>query len=350
MESGALLILLNNKNILDIYLNSGIYGFLTKISSCVPNSKNKFYAILSDYACTRKGTRIFFVCERNIYYGGKIEFTPEIPAFYVNGKNTDIGMRCNAKLVWDESTIVGHEPTEEEGVFIIDDVKKCQPFIIRFYDDGDVGKYISTDEYYYEIGGVHSYPLPSNSMSGTGFCTLTPFEINILNRMISQSNNRIKKDHSKIIPLNNEPTIFDIQNVNFEHYISESQLEFRIIASFESIGLFNKEYILCRQVPISPFKPSRMDLADICLYDKSDLINDGSIPNVIIELKKGKANGSAYKQVDRYLDWLEKITESTDYKKIKAYIIAESFVRKPLGLNHEDKIVCQLIDDIFRNV
>ena len=85
---------------------------------------------------------------------------------------------------------------------------------------------------------------------------------------------------------------------------------------------------MCRQIPISPFKPENMYRADICLYDTEDLIQGGTLPNVVIELKDEKANFHAYEQVHRYLRWLEKVTEPNEFEKIEAYIVAPSFFIK----------------------
>ena len=50
---------------------------------------------------------------------------------------------------------------------------KAQPFILQFIQNKDTGKYIISDDLYFELG-KYPYPLPSNSMQGMGFCTLTP--------------------------------------------------------------------------------------------------------------------------------------------------------------------------------
>ena len=67
-----------------------------------------------------------------------------------------------------------------------------------------------------------------------------------------------------------------------------------------------------------------MDRADICLYNKKTPIKNGTIPNVVIELKKDKkgANFHAYEQVTRYLKWLEAITDDDEFNKIQVFIIA----------------------------
>ena len=65
-----------------------------------------------------------------------------------------------------------------------------------------------------------------------------------------------------------------------------------------------------------------MDRADICLYSVSNPIKNGTIPNVIIELKKDVGNKAAYEQVERYLKWIKNITTLDEYAIVKAYIIA----------------------------
>ena len=125
--------------------------------------------------------------------------------------------------------------------------------------------------------------------------------------------------------------LFSKNMIDISSFVSESELEFDITTNLEFIQNCidtSKNYVLCRQVPISPFKPENMDRADICLFDVDDLIKDGTIPNVIIELKKDRANFHAYEQVARYLRWLKKILSDDEYKKIKCYIVAKSFYIK----------------------
>lgn len=115
---------------------------------------------------------------------------------------------------------------------------------------------------------------------------------------------------------------------SYDDLINEAQLEFTILSSIEPFADFlQDEYVLCRQVPISPFKPSEMDRADICLYSISTPIKNGTIPNVIIELKKDAGNKAAYVQVERYLKWIKNITTPEEYSRVMAYIIAPRITR-----------------------
>jgi RecB family endonuclease NucS len=78
-------------------------------------------------------------------------------------------------------------------------------------------------------------------------------------------------------------------------------------------------------VPVSPFKPAQMDRADIC-YFSDQLINRGTIPDVVIELKNKHANQTAVDQVVRYVHWLHRIAgDKAD--SIRAYLFAPSFAR-----------------------
>ena len=57
---------------------------------------------------------------------------------------------------------------------------RCQPYLIRFKDYiGLKGRVIPSDDLYFELGS-YPYPLPSNSIQGMSFCTLTPGESDIL--------------------------------------------------------------------------------------------------------------------------------------------------------------------------
>ena len=84
-----------------------------------------------------------------------------------------------------------------------------------------------------------------------------------------------------------------------------------------------------------------MDRADICLYSFDNPIKDGTIPNVVIELKRENANFKAYEQTVRYLKWLKMITTPDEFAQIRAFIIADSFTpikRTKVDTQFEDKI------------
>ena len=66
-----------------------------------------------------------------------------------------------------------------------------------------------------------------------------------------------------------------------------------------------------------------MDRADICCYHERGIRN-GTIPNVLIELKVARAGNSAVKQLERYLSWLDMILEN-DLSRVQVYLLAPSF-------------------------
>ena len=343
--NGGLFIALYDEESLKLYLNKGLYGFLMPpVLSDKPSAHSRHYAILADYACSREGAELFFFLKRKIVYGGKIYGNKEIGSFYINGKTSPLGCKTNADLFWDESKRKKYLSTQEPGVFKITKggKDKSQPFLFQFKKQENTGKYIVSDDLYFELGKF-PYPLPSNSMQGMGFCTLTPGEVSTLVSLVSKSDNTI--DFSVVESINKEgrETLFrkDLVSVNDE-LVNESQLEFTILSSLEPFSEFlSDEYVLCRQVPISPFKPSEMDRADICLYSINHPIKNGTIPNVIIELKKEIAKIDAYKQVCRYLKWLEAITTPDEFEKILVYIIAPKIGRiskKKVDVKYQDKI------------
>lgn len=338
---GGLFIALYDEETLKLYLNKGLYGFLMKpVYDDVPSSRSKHYAILADYACSREGTNVFFFLKRKIVYGGKIYGNKNSASFYINGPNSPLGKKINANLFWDESS--RYETTSKKGVFNVNGNEKAQPFIFQFKKTNNTGKYIVSDELYFELG-KYPYPLPSNSMQGMGFCTLTPGEVSVLLNLIRNSNNQIDLKTYESIEKQGNEQLFDHNLVSIkDNFINEAQLEFTILSSLQPFNnLLPDEYILCRQVPISPFKPMDMDRADICLYSLSSPIKDGTIPNIVIELKKGKANFHAYIQAVRYLRWLERITTQKEFDKIQAFVIADSFSkikRNKVDTTYENKI------------
>lgn len=342
---GGLFIALYDEESLKLYLDKGLYGFLMKpVMTPKPTAQSRYFAILADYACSREGTDVFFFLKRKIVYGGKIYGNKDVGSFYLNGKTSPLGRKADAELFWDESARKKYFATDKPGVFKVakNGGDKAQPFMFQFYQNENTGKYIVSDDLYFELG-KYPYPLPSNSMQGMGFCTLTPGEVKTLNELISKSENKIEFEGLGEINKQGKETIFNDGLVYLdEDLVNEAQLEFTILASLEPFAEFlTDDYVLCRQVPISPFKPSEMDRADICLYSMNTPIKNGTIPNVVIELKKEKATKPAYEQVTRYLKWLETITDAKDFEKVSVYIIAPQIgrIRKNnVDTKYEDKI------------
>ncbi len=338
---GGLFIALYNEETLKLYLNRGVYGFLMKpVFTDTPTSRSKHYAVLADYACSREGTDVFFFLKRKIVYGGKIYGNKESGSFFINGLNSPLGRKTNANLFWDESP--RYEATDISGVFKVNGSEKSQPFMFQFFKTDNTGKYVISDELYFELG-KYPYPLPSNSMQGMGFCTLTPGEASALIKLIEKSDKKIDYTECENIQKYGNEQLFDPDLIDIKDtFINEAQLEFTILSSLSPfVDFLSGEYILCRQVPISPFKPMDMDRADICLYSLSDPVKDGTVPNIVIELKKGRANFNAYEQATRYLKWLEKITTPEEFDKIQAFVIADSFSkikRAKVDTTYEDKI------------
>lgn len=350
--SGGLFIALYDEESLKLYLDKGLYGFLMKpVLTPKPTAQSRYYAILADYACSREGTDVFFFLKRKIVYGGKIYGNKEVGSFYLNGQTSPLGRKADADLFWDESARKRYFATDKPGVFKVvkDGGDKAQPFMFQFYQNEDTGKYIISDDLYFELG-KYPYPLPSNSMQGMGFCTLTPGEVKTLNELISNSEKKIEFKGLGEINKQGKETVFNDGLVSLdEGLVNEAQLEFTILASLEPFADFlTDDYVLCRQVPISPFKPSEMDRADICLYSMNSPIKNGTIPNVVIELKKEKATKPAYEQVTRYLKWLEAITDKEDFEKVSVYIIAPQIgrIRKNnVDLKYQDKIKMYSIEN-----
>ena len=345
---GGMFVTLYDENTLKLYLNRGLYGFLMKPTSVnTVSSRSKHYAVLADYACSREGTDLFFFLKRKIVYGGKIYGNTNCASFYINGQNSPLGQQTQANLFWDESS--RYTPTTTPGIFKVNGADKAQPFIFQFHQTENTGKYIISDDLYFNLGKKYPYPLPSNSMQGMSFCTLTPGEVEELIDLLSNSDNRIDFTECDDIEKNGDERLFDDALVDLRsEFINEAQMEFTILSSLTPLHeLFENNYILCRQVPISPFKPMDMDRADICLYSLDAPIKEGTIPNIVIELKKGKTNYNAYNQTVRYLKWLKMITTDEEFAQIKAFVIANSFSpirRSKVDTCFEEKIKIFSID------
>lgn len=339
--SGGLFITLYDRKTLSLYLKQGIYGFLMKpVFEERPSNRSMHYAALADYACSREGTHVFFFLQRTIVYGGVVTGSREFGSFYLNGDTSPLGRKANAPLFWDESS--RYTPTDKPGVFKVNGTEKAQPFILLFEQvDGCSGKIISSDDMYFELG-QYPYPLPSNSIRGMSFCTLTPGETETALRLCSSSTEFFSTVSDDDITIGDERTIFTPQLLYTDEFQNEAHIEFSLLADLSKIyNLFQEDdYVLCRQVPISPFKPFQIDRADICLYSMNRPIKDGTIPNVILELKKDRANFHAYNQMSRYLKWLQKITSQDEFDSIEAILVAPSFyvLRQKVNTEFSDKI------------
>lgn len=332
MENGGLFITLYDKETLRLYLDHGIYGQHMTPQEGKPGSHSAHYRALADYAATRAGKHVFFFLDREIYYGGEIIGNDECGAFYINGQHSPLGRRANAPLVWDESVRERYEETHIPGIFDAgsDRGEKCQPFLIRFEDrEGLAGKYIVSDQLYFELG-EYPYPLPSNSIAGMGFCTLTPGETDILLRLLEEEpEDSVQPQSEEPMGLSDEPVAFAPEyGIDYaEEAHPESHLEASVIANPELLPthLQPDQATICRQVPISPFKPADMDLADVCYFTEAK-IRDGTIPNTIIELKLRKAGKAAAQQVKRYLIWLHQRL-GQEAEKIQIFVYAPDFTR-----------------------
>ena len=348
---GGLFIALYDEESLTLYLDKGVFGFLMPpVFTSQPTSRSRHYNVLADYACSREGADVFFFLKRKIVYGGKIFGNKEIGSFYLNGNTSPLGRKAEASLFWDES--IRHKYIKEDapGTFRIDKRSpiKSQPFMFQFHQTEDTGKYISSDDLYFELG-KYPYPLPSNSMQSMGFCTLTPGEVKTLNILIKKSNNYIKFKGKGEVAKTDEGKLFDSKYISLkDDLVNEAQLEFTILSTLRPFSKFLQDnYILCRQVPISPFKPSEMDRADICLYSMTDPIKNGTLPNVIIELKKERGNKAAYEQVVRYLKWIKNITTEEEFSKVQVYIIAPHICKihvKDIDQDYSNQIALYSLD------
>ena len=252
--NGGLFIALYDEESLKLYLDKGVYGFLMPpVFADRPNSRSRHYHILADYACSREGTAVFFFLKRKFVYGGKIYGNRESGSFYLNGLTSPLGRAADAELFWDESVRTKYFETDIPGVFRVErnGGMKSQPFMFQFRQNENSGKYILSDDLYFELG-KYPYPLPSNSMQGMGFCTLTPGEVCTLQTLISQSSKRFEFNGEGEIDKTGEGTLFNSELVSVnDDLVNEAQLEFTILSSIEPFADFlQDEYVLCRQVPI----------------------------------------------------------------------------------------------------
>ena len=316
MESGGLFISLFDKETLRLYLEKGVYGQHMTPERGAPSSQSRHYNTLADYASCREGRHVFFFLQREIYYGGQLIGENDGPAFYLNGQFSPLGREAGAPAVWDESP--RYEPLEPEGLFETDRGEKCQPFLIQFEDElGLSGRYITADQFYIDLS-EYPYPVPSNSMDGMGFCTLTARETEMLLDIYRDEDEiagEIEVESTVDVELQGEPVPYERRYgpKSAAEVQDESHLEASVLANPELLPKSlqpDDEDLLCRQVPVCPYKPPQhMDKADVCYYEEGR-INDGTFPNSIIELKyksggSTPAGKSAALQMKRYAEWLD---------------------------------------------
>lgn len=324
-------ITLYDKDTLNLYLDRGIYGFLMRPEYGKIGRYSRHYAALADYACGRKGTHVFFFLKRELIYGGQLDGSEKYGCFYLNGELSPMGIKAEADLCWDESSRDCYNTTSKTGVFKVETgsgkADRCQPYLIKFKDRlGLRGRSIPSDDLYWKLGSIN-HPLPTNTIQGMSFCTVTPGECEILLNLFNQAE-ATDILTSEDIQLDGEPLPFKpeygIQKAQQAN--NESHLEASIAANTDllpkSMRPSEKDVIL-RQVPMSPLKPYQMDRADICYYSE-DQIEKGTIPNVVIELKNKKAGKAEIEQVVRYAKWLKRIVPS-DFEIIQFYLFAPDF-------------------------
>lgn len=330
MESGGLFVSLYDKETLRLYLDRGVYGQHMTPERGVPTSQSRHYNTLADYTCCRAGRHVFFFLKRKIYYGGQLVGEGDGPSFYINGPYSPLGREADAPVVWDESE--RYESLDGEGLFKTGAGEKCQPYLIQFEDKlGLAGRYITSDQFYIDLS-EYPYPVPSNSMDGMGFCTLMERETTMLLNILRddekiEGTEDPKSDdpvelESAPVPYRTEygpDSVSDVQD--------ESHLEASVLANPELLPQVlqpGDDSLLCRQVPVCPYKPPQyMDKADVCYYT-DDNINDGTFPNTIVELKYASggdkpAGKSAALQMKGYAEWIDNRLDD-QAQKVDLYI------------------------------
>jgi hypothetical protein len=311
LRSGVFITLFD-QDALQLYLRDGVYGFQMAPTPGGEQPSRLHFKVLADYAGLRKGSHVFFFLKRKITYGGQIVGSTNHGAFYLNGPTSHLGRKANAPLVWDESARPKHSANPEPGTFTRRSSRTgepgrsvSQPYIIRFNDPlGMRGQQIASDDLYFHLGD-YPYPLPSNSIQNMGFCLLTPREVELALKHIENSTDHIACESSEDVTLSAIPTSFSPDMVENDPLtaVSEADLEFRFMASVCSLpkieGVDHNKVTLVRQIPISPFKPSDMDRADIGVFHEP-LVEDGTIPNDVLELKNDTAGKADAEQIVRY--------------------------------------------------
>lgn len=367
MENGGLFITLYDKETLKLYLENGIYGQHLNPQETDGNASSSFYGTLADYSCIRDGTHVFFFLGREIYYGGQIDGPNEHGGFYLNGETSEMGREANASLVWDESKryvevgepgkFLREEP--EDGEYNESDIY-CQPYLIQFETNTLTGNYIVSDQFYLAVSRYRNL-LPGNSITGAGFCTLTPGEtkhlIELVEREQAGSIDAETGEDTSDIDLRDDRDITAFKPEYGISRASEANTELHLEASLAA----NPELCppdmrpggdtICRQVPLVPPKPDpgNSDREDLCYYDNSNKIREGTVPNTIIELKLRTANYETAQQIVRYLDSMYAMF-GEDAEEIDAYIYANRFTDGTYTDRPFDDYITRYQDQVHKRI
>ena len=341
--TGSLLITLHDKETLDLYLKEQIYGFLLSPLMARSSSGRTHYRILANYACARTGTHVFFLYKREIVYAGQIVGNTHFGSFYLNGDTSPLGKQANAHLFWDESA--RYVRTPKPGISFVREKEKCQPAVFLFKDSpGMTRSRISVEDFYFRLAS-YPYLLPSKVTQDRGLWTLTPGETQVALDRLSVSPEVLEplNIRQKVVRGENH-ILFDkrygIQDLHSAYarneLLSAEHIEFSLISNPNLLPAELRPSVsdvICRHVPISPPKPYQIDRAGICFYDTEDMLSGGTLPNRIVELKRGPAGESDVDQVERYLRWLQRIVDPDSSPKIKAYFFAPTFLEGALGFH-----------------
>ncbi|MBD3172976.1 hypothetical protein GF326_10940 [Candidatus Bathyarchaeota archaeon] len=311
MTESGLFITLNSKKTLDLYVSSGVYGELRPPEFEEVSSHSKHYAALADAASARQDDHVFFFLKRSIIYGGQIIGSKEHGSFIINGPNCPLGRQVGAEVYWDEGERNNYKSTSKPGVFKVNNDKiQCQPYLIKFEDKiGYKGLCIESDELYSELSLKYSHPLPTNAIQGKSFCTITPGETKILLDLLEDGVQKTDPPKDEI-KLRDDPLFFK-PNMGIQH-LSEAKSKHHhdamLIANPELLPSKLKPGTssICRKVPLTPFKPSQMDQADLCYYKLDDL-EDGTIPNTIIETNWKLMGVKKMLKIVKYIGWMKKL-------------------------------------------
>jgi len=345
-ESG-LFILLDDEQTLNLYLAKGIYGTLRPPIFGKVESRSRHYGALSDLACAREETHVFFFGKRRIVYGGQVVGSKKYGSYYLNGPYSPEGRKADAPICWDESDREKYEPTEKPGIFKVRIQgrmeERCQPYLIKFNDKlGLGGKSIISDDFYAEIS-FYPYPLPSNSIQRMSFCTLTPGEIDTLIDLFNKNSEDYFKQPVEKIDLKEEPILINpsLGISRLSGATSKLHLEASVISNPDlfPLELRPDNATICRKTPITPHKPMQLDRSDIC-YFTDEYIKDGTIPNKVIDLDWKTPDENKILKTVRYVKWLQRVIPN-ECKKIMFYLFAPSFkhnMRRLIPQEFSDRI------------
>lgn len=326
MPDGGIVVTVRNEEVLPVYLAYGVYGDKLRLGTHAGPNPEHYVRALADYAGRRQGDHLFFRCRGRFYYGGRIRGSSEHGAFYLNGRCGLLGSRADPPTVWDESEWERYEPPSRAGLDSVSRPSVCQPFLLRFRDWlGLQGRWIEGCRLFYALRDCN-YLLPTTHAASNVF-PVSPGEADrLLALLMEDADGELCPPEDANVEFTKEPTPYDpAYGPNPIGARSRDGLVAAVVANAEELPpqLQRAGAAIAHRVPISPYRPRNVELADVGYYTDRN-VRDGTLPDVLLYLEPESAGERLRQRIDRQYAWLESLL-GREIHEIKLYAAAPEF-------------------------